>query len=100
MVDAYNNDASKATYVEYLSLMTDYSLRHFRDEEALMEKMKFDNFEAHVSEHKTFIYEVAMFNLLYEEMDKSGILKMIIFLKEWWLNHVIKFDMEIKFYIE
>jgi hemerythrin-like metal-binding protein len=98
LVDAYNNDAPKRVYIEYLTQMTNYSLRHFRDEEAFMQRVNYDNYNNHQYEHKSFIYEVAMFNLNFDIMENKDVVRVIEFLRNWWINHVNKFDIELKNY--
>lgn len=98
LVDIANTNKDSESFVEYLSKMTNYSLRHFKKEELLMKELAYPNFVKHQSEHKTFIYEVAMFNLEFVN-DRTTINKILTFLKDWWIKHINTYDSEIALYI-
>jgi hemerythrin len=75
-----------------ISGMKNYTVFHFKDEENLLKKFHYANFESHKKEHEFFLEKV---NDL-EERFSAG--KLIIsfeitdFLKKWIVNHIQETD--------
>jgi len=91
-----NIDDNQLTSV--LTELTNYSLKHFRDEEEWMQKIKYPEFELHQREHKDFIYRIAMFNLSFNSLDKKMVYEITSFLREWIINHLMVSDKKIEAY--
>jgi hemerythrin-like metal-binding protein len=60
-------------FAEILSMITDYGLEHFKTEERLMMDMHYPKayFDLHQAEHKSYIFEVAMFNTNFMQPDHT-----------------------------
>ncbi len=69
---------------------------HFRYEEALMKYSSFPEYENHRQMHRTLLIRTAELFDKYEDKTVS-ISEIIVFIKEWWLRHIINDDRE---YIE
>ena len=86
-------------FAVFLSKISDHGLQHFKDEEALMVKVGFPNFEQHKSVHKHYIYKVAMFNAEFLGENPTQAEKVLYFLINWWEYHIKTMDKEIEFHI-
>lgn len=96
MGETINLGKSTEQIVSVLSELTNYSLKHFKDEEEWMKEINYPDFEVHQREHKDFIYRIAMFNLSFSGLDEKMIYEIIFFLKEWIVNHLMISDKKIE----
>lgn len=69
-----------------------YTVKHFRDEEALMKNMGYQGLGQHLTMHKKVIAQVQHFSKRVQAKEKGIEKKLLIFLKEWLLNHIVKQD--------
>lgn len=69
-----------------------YTVRHFKEEETLMASLKYSGLKQHLSMHKKVISQVQQFAQRVENREKGIEKKLLIFLKEWLLNHILKQD--------
>ncbi len=98
LFDLIEQKKSLEEFAKILSKMTDYSLIHFKREESYMESLAYPNIKEHKDFHKYYIYKVAKYNFdLFRNNppDPEEILK---FIKEWWVNHILKIDSQIENY--
>ncbi|MCK5686669.1 hemerythrin family protein [bacterium] len=77
-----------------LSALGHYSIKHFRTEEALMEKNGYPNLEVHKKMHVEFIEEYnKLDNLLKEGSHKEAVVnETLAFLMDWLVEHVVNAD--------
>lgn len=76
-----------------LSELKDYTLLHFRDEEAHMERVKYQGLEAQRCAHQAFVDRLNEVNLEQVDGDQEGYLRVLIaFLLDWLVNHILKMD--------
>ena len=78
-----------------LSSLRSYTQGHFQYEERHMEKMKYPDFEAHRTMHKSFIEKIFEIqkNALKQKKEKALVLReMASFLKDWLMNHILQED--------
>jgi len=92
------NNKNRTAFAEILSKMTDYSLFHFKDEEEYMQKIKYPRYKEHKQIHKEFIIEVATFNTNLLSNTPPTPEEILLFIKEWWMNHILKEDFEYEIY--
>lgn len=87
LLDLTNKGFDSNEFSRILSDMTDYTMYHFKKEEAYMTSFSYPDFQNHRNEHVQMIYKVAMYNyeLHNDGVDPDEILE---FLKNWWLNHI------------
>ncbi len=69
-----------------------YTVRHFKEEESLMVSLKYSGLKQHLAMHKKVISQVKQFAQRVEKREKGIEKKLLIFLKEWLLNHILKQD--------
>lgn len=78
--------------VQYVSV-------HFQQEHVVMMNAKYPGFLKHSQEHQKFTEKVEEFLQGYVEGDKDLGLKMVLFLKEWLIDHTATIDMEYAAYL-
>lgn len=85
---------------ETLKKLIDYTQFHFRDEEQLMEELNFPGFEDHKKLHDALINKVE--DLLEELQEGEVVLveELLLLLKDWLCEHIIKQDMQIGEFIK
>jgi len=84
-----------------LNFLGDYAIRHFRDEEELMQKWKYPRYEAHKNMHKKFI---SVFGGLKAELAKEGpsvefVFKVNKSIVNWIMLHIKQADKAMAAYI-
>ncbi|WP_207062384.1 bacteriohemerythrin [Motiliproteus sp. SC1-56] len=82
-----------------LNELIDYTQRHFRDEEALMERVGYPGLAEHKAQHDTLIEKVE--DMMEEFMEGEPVLtiEVLIFLKEWLTTHIAQEDARIGAFI-
>lgn len=95
----YLGDAPyKEGFAELLSKMTDYSLSHFSKEEEYMMSIKYPNFKAHREQHKSYIKKTALYNSRFMSADPPVLKDVVLFLQDWWKEHILFNDMKYELY--
>lgn len=94
LVDLVSENCSRKEFARILSEMTDYVLNHFKKEEAYMRELNFPDYDEHRKRHDEYSYQVAMYNYQLSGPNPPEPIKIIAFIKNWWTNHIVTFDME------
>ena len=71
-------------------MMEQYTVIHFKAEEALMAKAEYPAIEEHNVLHKALIEKIKMLSIEISRDNDAG--RVLSFLKEWWLGHINKED--------
>lgn len=69
-----------------------YTRYHFSAEEKLMKKYGFPEYDTHVKEHRNFVKEIEELIVKYEQNRGDVNVKMLNFLKEWLVKHILNTD--------
>ena len=77
---------------EILKHLEQYVHTHFRDEEALLERLAYPEFPGHREEHHAFENRVAAFREAFANGDASVPEKLGQFLEGWLLHHILEND--------
>lgn len=83
-----------------LAEMQKYANAHFRSEEHYMEANHYPGLARHIEEHHFFIQKMTV---LQEDVKLNrGNLdtKFLLFLKQWWINHILHVDHEYAVFID
>ena len=72
--------------------MKDYAFIHFKTEESYFTKLKYKDTPSHIKEHQYFIKQAENFANEYKGKDPSLKLKILIFLKDWLMEHILVTD--------
>ena len=62
-----------------LSKLTDYGMEHFKEEEKLMQILNYPKYIEHRKEHLNYVYQVAMFNLNFKNVNYSEPIRVVEF---------------------
>ena len=71
-----------------------YALTHFAHEEDFMRAAGYPGLERQESEHATFVQQVLAFNQAFDPSDPRLLEETQSFLREWYLDHILKSDMD------
>ena len=87
------NNASDEEIFELLSDLYYYSQKHFSEEEELMKRYNFDDFQDHKNTHDELLQKILLFK---EELQKGVLDKsfVAVILKEWLLQHILEEDIK------
>lgn len=83
-----------------LNKLKDYAKVHFADEEKIMKSVEYPNLLSHLGEHSYFVDQVKKMEKELEDENVYITLSMLVFLKEWLTNHILKKDRELLPYIQ
>ena len=92
LIDASNATVDSEIISEILTEMTDYALTHFKDEEKYMKEYDYPEYEAHKKQHKEFLKKTIAFCDATIYKDRTVPQKILIYLTDWWVNHIQKVD--------
>lgn len=102
LVKACEDGTAKSKVKEILDSMTDYTIQHFADEEALQLRYGYDNYEAHKKMHDSFkktIEElVARYNTSGSTEELSTDVNKVLVI--WLVNHIQNEDKKISDFIQ
>ena len=77
---------------ESLKHLVEYIRVHFAQEEEMMSKFKYDEFEKHCLQHKGFVKHVEGFQERFEGGETDLALPILHFLTDWLLTHISRSD--------
>lgn len=86
LTDKY--DQIKAIFDE----LTDYTKKHFSDEEEYMESIDYQAIFIQRAQHKQFVQRLEEVDLENEEDQDAVIAELLEFLTDWLINHIVKMD--------
>jgi hemerythrin len=72
--------------------MAQYAEYHFKHEEDLFETYQYPDEEAHIKAHKNYTAKVNDFMKWHESGDSINPNLVLIFLNNWWINHITSED--------
>lgn len=86
-------------YLKILNDLKDYAVYHFTAEEHLLEKINYPNVMVQKIQHEIYREKIEGFIKLYLEEQQIMSLKMMSFLREWLIKHILELDMDYKKYL-
>jgi hemerythrin-like metal-binding protein len=98
MVDCFHKKDFGEGFAELLSKMTDYSLSHFKNEEEYMKRIGYPGLTSHREQHRRYIKKTAVYNSNFLTHDPPLIIDVIVFLRDWWRDHILKRDIKYELY--
>ena len=76
--------------------LIEYTVKHFADEEAMMEKADFPLINEHKAIHGNLLNTVTIFKRRIEDEEEMATQEFYIFLRDWLLTHILEEDMKYK----
>ena len=92
LIATEDEKASDEDIADILGAMTNYLGYHFDTEEQLMLDHGYPELESHREEHQTFVTQTAYFIATYRQGGASLKNDILLFLKEWLVEHIVKSD--------
>ncbi len=72
----------------------DYAKLHFKTEEGLLTKCNYPGLAEHRRVHQDYVNQVESIRRLSDLALEEMAYKLFFFLREWWLSHITKTDLE------
>ena len=95
--EAVEGGASGMQVGELLQELIDYADTHLSREEYLMEKLGFEDTTPHIATHDVFRRWISDLHARHAGEDVCTLSsKVLDYLNNWWINHILKSDMEYK----
>ena len=88
------NEMLKDAFKKALRRTVDYIDYHLHYEEKIMHAIKYNKIIEHSSYHREFTQKIYNYVKLYENGSLESIDSLVKYLKEWFLNHILKTDKE------
>lgn len=79
---------------EILSRLSDYAVYHFETEEKYFSLFRYSKRTAHIQEHLDFTDKIKAFRKEFDKNSSALTYKLINFLREWLMNHILVSDKE------
>ena len=98
LVDLIELNRSREEFAKILSKMTDYTLKHFKKEEAYMQEFAYPRLADHKKNHVDYKYKVAMYNVDLLSTNPPEPKEIIKFLENWWTHHIMNNDIDYENY--
>lgn len=88
--DAVWDGKGRETIGDILHFLADYTVRHFSDEEALMDAGDYADRDVHKREHAALVFEVLEFMKKFDggEIESSLVITIVNRLGDWTRNHI------------
>jgi len=96
---AYQERQARTVLGSIFDELIDYTLLHFKDEEALLRKHNFPEFHQHKRNHEKLIGLVSRYKEQFEQGDEGIEERVLDFLKLWLNGHIMGMDRQYKPYI-
>ena len=87
-IEAKEHSDNKEELKEVLEEMTEYSLEHFKTEEAYMREFNYSEYQDHSEEHRDFTTEIIAYHDKVIKGDFQIANEIIEYLKWWLVNHI------------
>jgi hemerythrin-like metal-binding protein len=84
----YNAEKFDQTFHKLLH----YAYTHFATEEKYLQRAQFPAFDQHVTHHIDFIMQLLTFALRLQQRETKSCVEILLFLKNWYSNHVLGID--------
>ena len=94
LVDIIVTGDEMSMFVTVLDKMSEYSFKHFKDEEEFMSSFSYPHLKEHKELHHNYLKQVALFNAKYLQPGSTNPEDVLDFLSKWWCNHILEHDMK------
>jgi hemerythrin-like metal-binding protein len=101
LIDANNVSVGSELISETLTEMMRYASDHFEAEEDLMKEYGYPDYKSNKDQHIEFRKRLTGFSMDTMAYKRSVPSEVLTYLKEWWIDHILKTDMKYKgFFVE
>ena len=92
LIDIQGQETSDDDIIDILGALTNYLGDHFETEEQMMIEHGYPELESHREEHQAFVTQTAYFIATFRDSGASLKRDILLFLKDWLVDHIIKTD--------
>jgi len=89
-----------ASMTGVLDGLVNYTVEHFKHEEDLFKEHSYPGYEAHKNEHQALVKKVGEFQEQLQQGKSSFTFELMIFLRDWLVNHIKGTDMKYKAFFQ
>lgn len=82
------NQIDNSLILSIITELNKYTQYHFSTEEKIFKKVNFKDSDKHIEKHNKFITDIKKFKNSYLEKDSDLSLDLILFLKDWIIEHI------------
>jgi len=100
LINAIESDATPETAREMLTKVTDYACSHLVCEEEHLRRWNFPHFDRHKAKHDEFRKKNGELHLLINQMGPEVLGEILVYLGDWWKDHILESDMNYKEFIQ
>lgn len=103
LIDVYNVAESKGTPArmrEILAELVSYTKYHFSAEERLMVEIRYPRLDEQKAAHLWFTEKLNEHFLAISTKNQELPLQLLVFLREWYANHILKYDLDIGLFMK
>lgn len=90
--DAIESGKGRTLISDVLQRLLDYTRTHFVDEEKIMIKLNYSEYDRHKNDHDRFVQEVMNAAKDYIEKRAVPTQKILAFLAHWLIDHIMVYD--------
>jgi len=94
-----NNPFDLNEMEQLINDLHDYAVYHFGAEEQLMRDNDYPHLASHINEHASFLEKVISFKTGLQNNSNEMELKILQFLKDWLVTHILSVDKKFGFYL-
>lgn len=80
------------TMSEVLTMLTMYSVEHFRSEEGLLERLEYADLQQQKEEHRQYRRKVVALCQATMDHNESAPRELVEFIRDWWMQHILVSD--------
>jgi hemerythrin-like metal-binding protein len=91
--------ASRAGAEVAVAGLVEYAQTHLQKEEAMLRRYQYPDYNAHKRIHEAMLNKLAHLAKRVEEGKKGAVVEVMMFVKDWLINHIQKVDMKYGRYI-
>ncbi len=96
-----SGSTSRNSFIEIIEELKSYTVYHFEEEEELMKRNKYPDFEKHCEIHRNFVQKVEQVNYYTFDLEsKVDLMKLIQFLSNWVIQHIKNEDNKYVVYLK
>jgi len=100
LIEHHNDSVDSDTIFNVLQEMMKYAQKHLDDEEKLLEGYEYPDLMRHTSVHVAYLERVSEFSFEVMAHNNDISAKLLEFLKDWWIQHILHEDMQYRSFFE
>ena len=94
----YQGELQKRAIGDSLQRLSRYIRAHFESEERFLLANNYPEYDIHKEQHEKLLEELERFECKYQAGEKAFNSKMLLFLKDWLVRHIILHDCKFAYY--